>query len=207
MCLTFCCFSCSPNIKNTLQVKLYLNIHLVQLSPFTSDHRPLVTLTINLHHDNTHYPTCFSGKQVSRVLPGKLSALRSKYTSTDLQASEHFLCSASQPHVYSSSAKQLQAHLSLVSKHKWGHKVCQNNSTSIFISTSLITDILKKQTKANWLKLKLKASRLSMSLSTSRRSEQLQGKLWRWGKRGKSWCHVIWQKKKKKKKYNQNIFP
>lgn len=53
---------------------------------------------------------------VSRVLPGELSALRSKYTSTDLQASEHFLCSASQPHVYSSSAKQLHAHLCLVSK-------------------------------------------------------------------------------------------
>lgn len=69
MFLTFCRFSCSPNIKNTLQVKRYLNIHLVQLSPFTSDHRPLVTLTINLHHDNTHYPTCFSGKQSAVCYP------------------------------------------------------------------------------------------------------------------------------------------
>lgn len=91
-------------------------------------------------------------------------------------------------------------------QHKWGHKVCQNNSTSILISTSLITDILKKLTKANWLKLKLKASRLSMSLSTSRRSEQLQGKLWRWGKRGKSWCPVIWKKKEKEKRNTTKIY-
>lgn len=71
-----------------------------------------MTILIIQHASQGNSQLCDTRKAVSVTF--KIHKHRSTGQRTELT---HFQCSASQPHVYSSSAIQLHAHLSLVSKH------------------------------------------------------------------------------------------